>query len=284
MTCHARPMKASAKVRRLDLGRRHRLTLLVMTLALIIAGSAPAYAQGTRSLTVFAAASLQTALTEIGGQYTAKTGTVVRFSFGGSPALARQIEQGAPADLVLTADGDWMDYLQTRRLIDPARRRNVISNALVLVAPAGSSNVLVLAPRAAAQASLAKALGRGRLAMADPDTVPAGRYGKAALISLGLWNRVAGQLAPSDSVRTALAFVARGEAPLGLVYASDAVAEPRVKVVARFAKSAHPLIVYPAGVTKAAQVPSQAAEFLDYLQGRQAQAIFVKNGFSPLPR
>ena len=235
-----------------------------------------------RPISVFAAASLQTALGQMAQVYTARTGVPVRLTFGSSPAMARQIQQGAPADIMISADTAWMDALQTGQWIDPASRADLISNRLVLIVPAGKAGLIALSPGTKAKQGLARILGPGRLAMADPQTVPAGRYGKAALEKLGLWDGVSGQIAPTDTVRTALGFVARGEAPLGLVYASDAVAEPKVAVLATLPTTSHPKIIYPGAVTRNAQSPTEARAFLTWLKGSQARAIFLKNGFSPL--
>lgn len=259
------------------------LKSLVLICALGVSSLAKAAPTEPQAISVFAAASLQNALSDIAKAYTAQTGVAVRLTFGGSPSIARQIEQGAPADIIISADGDWMDHVQTRNLIDPASRTNLISNRLVLVAPVAAPVTLALTPPASAQKAMARTLGPGRLAMADPDTVPAGRYGKAGLVTLGLWDGVKGKIAPSDSVRNALAFVARGEAPLGLVYASDAVAEPKVKIVGVLPRTSHPLIVYPGAVVQASKVPDQAKAFLAWLKSRRAQAILLKAGFSPLP-
>ena len=243
-----------------------RRTLLAGGLALT---ASPAFAQaGTR---IFAAASLQTALTRIAAGYRGP-GAPLRLSFGASSAMARQIAQGAPADLFISADTEWMDWLSQRRLIAAGTRRNLLSNRLVLIAPKASPVSLKIT----AGMPLAAALSGGRLAVADPASVPAGKYGKAALIRLGVWDSVAGRLAPAENVRTALAYVARGEAPLGIVYATDAHAEPRVKVVGVFPQTTHPRILYPAALTKA--TPTGRA-VLDYLSGPKAMAVFAAEGF-----
>ena len=263
-------------------GRRPVVMVLILGVLLGLGVMPKAGFAAQRSVSVFAAASLQTALGQLAQDYTARTGVAVRLSLGSSPAMARQIEQGAPADIMISADQAWMDKLQSGQWIDPASRSDLISNRLVLIVPKGTRASLALLPAAKARQDLARILGAGRLAMADPQTVPAGRYGKAGLETLGLWDGVRGQIAPTDTVRTALAFVARGEAPLGLVYASDAVAEPKVLVVATLPKTSHPKIVYPGAVTRNAQNPAEARAFLTWLKSRQAQAVFLKNGFSPL--
>ncbi len=229
--------------------------------------------------TVFAAASLKNVLDEAVAAYAATASPGVprpapRLAYAASSALARQIEQGAPADLFISADADWMDYLQTRRLIRQASRRDLLSNHLALVAPADSTIRLTIAPHM----PLARALGDGRLAIAGPD-VPAGRYGRAALLTaLGVMDSVADKLAPAENVRAALAFVATGAAPLGVVYDTDARVEPRVRIVGLFPDVTHPAIVYPAALL-AASVGPQGAAFLAFLEGPRAAAIFRKYGF-----
>jgi molybdate transport system substrate-binding protein len=235
---------------------------------------APRTARAAGPLTVFAAASLTESLTAAGAAFTAGSGTPVRFSFGASSAMARQISQGAPADLFVSADEAWMDWLAGRRLIVVASRRDLLANQLVLIAPAASRTGLKIGPGM----PLARALGGGRLALADPAAVPAGKYAKAALTALGVWRQVEDRLLPAETVRTALAWVARGEAPLGIVYATDAKAEPRVRVVGVFPASSHPAIVYPAAVVAASR-DSRAAAFLGFLRGPRARAIFKRHGF-----
>lgn len=243
-----------------------RRTVLAGGLAL---AAGPALAQ--RETRIFAAASLQTALTKVAAGYRGP-GSPLRISFGASSAMARQIAQGAPADLFISADAEWMDWLAQRRLIAAGTRRNLLSNRLVLVAPKRSDLALRIAPGM----PLARALGSGRLAVADPVAVPAGKYGKAALAKLGVWDSVAGRLAPAENVRAALAYVARGEAPLGIVYATDAHAEPRVKVIGTFPASTHPRILYPAALTRAT---AAGRAVLDYLSGPRAMSVFAAEGF-----
>ncbi len=228
---------------------------------------------------MFAAASLKNALEETAAAFEAETGTRVVFSFAGSSALARQIQQGAPADLFVSANQAWMDVLADDGLIDPASRRDVAGNRLVLV---------VEARRAAAppvdigpDLDLDALLGDGRLAMALVEAAPAGIYGKAALERLGLWRTAAPRVAQADNVRAALALVAIGAAPAGVVYASDAVAEPRVAVMGRFPADSHPPIVYPAARIAASDA-REAAAFLDHLDSPAARAIFERNGFVSL--
>lgn len=246
----------------------------------VILGLAPATAARADAppVTVFAAASLKNALDEVGKAYTARNGTAVRFSYAASSAIARQIEQGAPADVFISADADWMTWLAGRRLIVVATRRDVLTNHLALIAPAASPVKL----RIAKGFPIAGALGSGRLAMAGPD-VPAGKYGRAALAALGVWDQVRDKVASADNVRAALAFVARGETPLGIVYDTDAKVEPKVRIVGLFPDALHAPIVYPAALVAASRNPA-AGGFLGYLQGPEAAAIFRKYGFVVLAR
>ncbi len=224
-------------------------------------------------ITVFAAASLSDALQQVGKTYQTESGKTVTFSFAASSVLARQIEASSGADIFMSADSDWMDYLDSRGLIAHDTRKDLLGNHLVLIAPADSKVKLTIAPHF----DLAGALAGGRLALADPDTVPAGKYAKTALNVLGVWNDVADHLVQAENVRVALAYVARGEAPLGIVYTTDALSEPKVKIVDDFPDNTHQPIVYPAALTKDAK--PEARTFLDYLSGPQAQAIFAKAGF-----
>jgi molybdate transport system substrate-binding protein len=229
-------------------------------------------------VTVFAAASLTDALNEIGIAYQKQTGHTAAMSFAASSVLARQIANAQGADVFISADTEWMDYLDKRSLLAPGTRKNLLDNHLVLIAPADSKLHLTVAPGF----DILGALHGGRLALADPESVPAGKYAKAALTTLGVWNAVAGQLAPAENVRVALAYVARGETPLGIVYTTDARAEPRVRVVGSFPDNTHPPIVYPAALTKEAK--PLAREFLDYLKSPAAAAVFRKAGFVVLSR
>jgi molybdate transport system substrate-binding protein len=198
-------------------------------------------------------------------------------SYAASSALARQIEAAAPADLFISADLEWMDYLAARRLIQPGSRVNLLGNRLVLIAPAGSAANFAVDRGM----PLARTLGDGRLAMADPDSVPAGKYGKAALEALGAWNAVAARVARAENVRAALALVARGECPLGIVYATDAAAEPKVRVVGAFPTGTHPPIVYPAALTAASANPA-ARGFLEFLGSAETKPVFERYGFTVL--
>lgn len=252
-----------------------RCILGALAILLLPILAVPARAQAQPTL-VFAAASLTNVLQDVGMRYETETGKKLRLSFAGSMALAKQIEASAGADVFISADSESMDYLDTRGLIAKASRRNLLGNSLVLIAPADSRVALKIAPGF----GLADALGTGRLAVANTETVPAGHYAKAALIALGVWNGVSGRLAEGEDVRATLAFVARGEAPLGIVYATDALAEPRVKIVGTFPAGAHPPIVYPAALTKEARAGTAA--FLDYLSSPAARAAFAKAGFTVL--
>jgi molybdate transport system substrate-binding protein len=234
----------------------------------------PARAAVPKRLTVFAAASLQESLDAAAKLWTGRSGQPVVVSYAGSSALARQIEQGAPADVFVSADREWMDHLQGRGLIDPATRTLLVRNRLVLVAPSSSSAVVSL--RAG---ELRAALGTdGRLALAETAGVPAGRYARQALQSLGLWTEVQDRLAESDNVRAALAYVARGEAPLGIVYATDARVEPKVRVLARIPSQHHEPIVYPMARVASTEA-AHADGFLRFLAGPQARAVFARAGF-----
>lgn len=216
---------------------------LLRTGALLLAAAAVFAAQAAEPapLTVFAAASLKESMDQIAALYHQTTGTPVVVSYAASSTLAKQIEHGAPADVFMSADLEWMDALQARALIDQASRRNLLGNTLVLIAPAASTARVTLSQ----PDTLARALGEGRLAVGQVNAVPAGKYAKAALQSLKLWEPVQDRLAESDSVRSALLLVSRGEAPLGIVYGSDAAADPGVRVVATFPQWSHRPIVYP---------------------------------------
>jgi molybdate transport system substrate-binding protein len=254
--------------------KRFLLTGLLLLAALSVSAHASAPAPTPAAITVFAAASLKESLDAAAAAWTRQSGQKIVLSYAASSALARQIEQRAPADVFISADGEWMDYLQLRRLIDADSRFTLVGNRLVLIAPAGSKVrrvPLKFAP-------LRKALGDGRLAVAETGSVPAGMYAKQSLLKLGLWNTVAGQLAQADNVRAAMAFVALGEAPLGIVYATDARAEPRVRVVAIFDDASHDPILYPAARTAHGDAAATRG-FLAFLRGATARAIFRNAGF-----
>jgi molybdate transport system substrate-binding protein len=257
-----------------------RLGMLSFCVALALAGAARAEtapaAEAPKPVLVFAAASLENALKDVAAAFTKATGQGVTTSFAGSSTLGRQIDEGAPAALFISADEQWMNAVETHGLIQPGTRRDLLTNHLALIAPRDSTVHLNIAP----WFPLLQALGGGRLAMADP-AVPAGIYGQAALTKLGVWSQVAGQVARADNVRGALNFVARGEAPLGIVYDTDAMVEPNVRIVALFPDDTHPPILYPAALLKGA--PPAAAAFLTFLEGPQAKAIFERYGFHRLP-
>ncbi len=237
--------------------------------------AAPFRVMAAEPVTVFAAASLKNSLDAVDAAYLARTGAAVRASYAASSTLARQIEQGAPADVFISADVDWMDYAQQHRLIRPETRRDLLSNHLALIAPKGSTVQLRLVPGA----PLVQALGPGgRLAMAGPD-VPAGRYGRQALTALRLWTDVSPRVVYGDSVRAALAFVSRGEAPLGVVYDTDAEIDPGVRILALFPEATHPKILYPAVLTVGAHGPAAQA-YLTFVEGPEAAAIFRRFGFT----
>lgn len=258
--------------------RRPLLAAFVTTL-LACAGPVPLRAQEAAPLTVFAAASLQDALRALEPAWRAAApgNAPLRFSFAASSALARQIEQGAPADLFMSADEPWMDYLAERNLIVPATRVSPLGNALVLVAPADSPLRELALGRAT---DLAAMLGQGRLATGDPAHVPVGRYAQQALEWMGQWQAINPRLARADNVRSALLLVERGEAPLGIVYATDAKASQGVKVVGTFPGDSHPPVTYPFAVTRRAEVNPQARAALAFLAGPATAAIWQGFGFS----
>lgn len=260
---------------------RRQYLSLAGRLALAIAGlfglpPQPAAAQ-SKNVVVFAAASLKNALDNINAQRQRETGKKATISYAASSALARQIEQGAPADLFISADRDWMDYVQQRNLIKAGTRGDLLGNRIVLIADRNSTLTTKLAPGA----DLASLLGSGRLAMADVKAVPAGKYGKAALEALKIWPTVEGKVAQAENVRAALLLVSRGEAPLGIVYRTDAAADPNVKIIDAFPENTHPPIIYPAAVTAASTHPD-AAPFLAYLKSAAAKPLFEKQGFAVL--
>jgi molybdate transport system substrate-binding protein len=249
-----------------------RLGWYVMALFVMLQSAA---AQETRPVLVFAASSLQSALQAIGGEWQRAGRQAVRFSFASSSALARQIEHGAPADLFISADLDWMDWAEARRLIAPESRRTLLENRLVLIeASDGPRTDLAITPGF----RLADALGPSRLAMGEPQAVPAGRYAREALTSLGIWNEISPRIAGGENVRAALMLVARGEARFGIVYMTDAQAEPKVRMVAAFPATSHSPILYPAARVAASQNRA-AQEFLDYLSSPAATRIFEAMGF-----
>jgi molybdate transport system substrate-binding protein len=252
--------------------RFHRLV------AICVAGvvtSLPVTAAAPRKpeVLVLAAASLTDVLGDLAARWEESSGIHASLSFAASAVLARQIEAGGNADVFISADPDWADYLAARHLIDTGSRRNVAGNRLVLIAPADNPLTLTIAPGF----RLRDALGGGRLATGDPDTVPVGRYARSALIKLGVWNEVAGRLVRADNVRSAMMFVSRGEVPLGIVYATDAAADIRVRIVDTFPADTHAPIVYPAAALNGARPGARA--FVAFLGGESARVAWRKYGF-----
>lgn len=226
------------------------------------------------NVTVYAAASLKEAMDDQARQFEARAGDKVTIAYAASNALAKQIEAGAPADLFLSADRDWMDYLDQRKLLAPNTRTTLLGNTLVLIAPASSKITLKIAPGF----NLAGALGSERLAMANPASVPAGKYGKSALEALGVWSSVEKHVARTDNVRAALTLVSRGEAPLGIVYRTDALADKGVRIVDIFPANTHAPILYPIAVI-ASSKSSAAKPLLEYLRSPSARTTWEKYGF-----
>ncbi len=250
-----------------------RIVTLVLTFFAVLAAGPPVRAQSNEPTLVFAAASLKNALDAIVDDYAKSTGRAVTVSYAGSSALAKQIEQGAPADIFFSADLDWMEDVASKNLIAADSRVTLLGNDIVLVAPAASDVSIDIAPNF----PLAETLGDGKLAMALTASVPAGKYGKASLESLGVWDSVSPKVAEAENVRAALALVSRGEAPLGIVYATDAKADPGVKVVGVFPEDSHPPILYPIALTASAKANARA--FLDYLTSPAARPRFEEQGF-----
>lgn len=246
------------------------ISRLLLVLVFVLTAVIPARA--AERLTVFAAASLREAMEQAGAVFEKDTGTRVVFSFAGTGTLARQVEAGAPADVFVSADAAWMDYVLEKEAVLPESVRDIASNAIVLIGPEGSQ------PLDLSAQTLTQRLGGNRLAMADPETVPAGRYGKAALENLGLWQAVSGSLAPMENVRIALASVARGDTPLGLVYKTDAAVEPGVAILFEFPPESHPPIRYLAALTRA-QAHPEAAAFLAFLSSPPSRDILHSLGF-----
>jgi molybdate transport system substrate-binding protein len=249
------------------------LSSLAIAMCLTIASPSVSAAD----VTVFAAASLKEAMDDQARKFAASTGNKVIVSYGASNALAKQIEAGGPADIFISADLDWMDYIDQKRLLAPNTRFDLLKNTLVLVAPASSVSTLKIGPNFA----LASALGNEKLAMANPDSVPAGKYGKSALEKLGVWPSVEKQVARAENVRAALALVSRGEAPFGIVYRTDALADKGVRIVDTFAQDTHPPIIYPAALLVASK-SAAAKPLLDYLRSAPARAVWEKYGFGLL--
>ncbi len=255
--------------------------LLPMLLACALsAGAGISQAEESKkpALLVFAAASLTNVLGELAADWEKTSGVPVKLSFAASSVLARQIEAGSNADVFISADQEWMDYLQTRDLIDRSSRRNLVGNRLVLIAPADSKIELKIARGF----RLADALAGGRLATGDPDTVPVGRYARSALTTLGVWDEVADRLVRADNVRSAMLFVSRGEVPLGIVYATDAAVDSKVRVVDTFPADTHAPITYPAAAMRGAK--PDATAFILFLESKATGVIWRKFGFVALPK
>src|SRR5215475_827281 len=256
--------------------RRSWLALLVAAGLAWTAAIHSAAAQG-KDVVVFAAASLKNALDDAAGQWQRESGKKAVISYAASNTLIKQIEQGAPADMFISADLDWMDYGQQKGLIRPDTRSNLLGNRLVLIAPKDANVSADIRPGF----DLAALLKGGRLAMANVDAVPAGKYGKASLEKLGVWDSVKDKIAQAENVRAALVLVARGEAPLGIVYQTDAASDPTVKIVGMFPENTHPPIIYPIALTKEATNPDAQA-FLNYLKSAAARPAFERQGFTVL--
>jgi molybdate transport system substrate-binding protein len=254
--------------------RRSWISLLAG--AVLASGVDPAAAQ-SRDVLVFAAASLKNALDEIAGQWQSQTGRKVAISYAASNNLIKQIEQGAPADIFISADLDWMNYGQQKNLIRPETRANLLGNRIVLIAPKDSTASI----KVEKGFDLAAALKGGRLAMGNVDAVPAGKYGKAALEKLGAWDGVKGRIAQAENVRAALLLVSRDETPFGIVYQTDAASEPSVRIVGTFPEDTHPPIIYPAALTKDSN-NAIAVEFLKYIRSPAAKPAFERQGFTVL--
>src|SRR5215469_15089877 len=239
----------------------------------------PSVSAQDNTVTVFAAASLKNAVDEISAAFTKNTGVKVVVSYAASPTLIKQIEQGAPADVFASADIDWMDYGSDKKVIKDETRINLLGNQLVLIAPTDSKlDNVTIGP----DFNLARLVGDGRIATADVRTVPVGKYAKAALERLGSWNAASSKFAMTENVRAALMLVARGEAPLGIVYTTDAKVEPRVRIIGTFPADSHPAIIYPVAATMTSK--PEASSYLTYLRSAAAKVIFEQYGFTFLPR
>ena len=247
---------------------------------LVVLVGAPQTLAAQEQITIFAAASLKNALDDTNAAFTKATGVKVTASYAASSALAKQIEQSAPADVFISADLQWMDYVGERKLIKPDTRVNLLGNKLVLIAPADSKIANVTIGQGF---DIAKLAGSGRIAVADVNAVPAGRYAKAALEKLGAWAAAEPKLAQAENVRATLAFVARDETPIGIVYETDAKVEPRVKVIGAFPDNSYPPVTYPIAAT-ATTTKQSVSQYLHFLRSPAAKAIFEKYGFSFLIR
>jgi molybdate transport system substrate-binding protein len=274
--CFIEPASRDAASETAMINRRLLLSIGVATAA--AACSAPASAQ-PRSITIFAAASLKNAVDDVNATFTKAHGSRTVASYAASSALMKQIEQGAPADVFISADTDWMDYGAQHKLIRAETRINLLANRLVLVAPKSSS---IAGVTVAPGLDIAALAGTGRIVTGDVRSVPAGKYAKAALEKLGLWAAVEKKLATTENVRAALTLVARGEAPLGIVYETDAKVEPDVKIIGVFPPDSHPPIIYPAALT--ANARPDAMQYLAFLRSDAAKAVFESYGFRYLPQ
>jgi molybdate transport system substrate-binding protein len=254
-----------------------RRVLAALAAAIAVNGLPPGAGAQEKSITVFAAASLKNALDEVDSLFTKQSGIKVVSSYAASSSLMKQIEQGAPADVFLSADVDWMDYGIKHDLIKNDTRKDLLGNRLVLIAPKDSKiGTVTIAPGF----DLATLVGSGHIATGDVRAVPAGLYAKAALEKLGIWSSVESKIAMAENVRAALVLVARGEAPLGIVYETDAKVDPGVKIVGVFPEDSHPPIIYPVAMTKDAK--PDAAQYLAFLRTPEAKAVFERYGFRVL--
>ncbi len=253
-----------------------RRTLCAVMAVVLSTSVAPAWAQ-SKDVVVLAAASLKNALDDASAAWTKETGKATKIAYAASSQLAKQIEAGIPADLFISADVPWMDYVAARKLIKPASRSDFLGNEIVLIAGKDSKVELKIDKGFA----LSAALGDGRLAMANIDAVPAGKYGKASLEALGVWPSVADRVAQAENVRMAMTLVSRGEAPLGIVYRTDAAADPNVRIVGTFPANSHPPVVYPMALLASSTNPDAEA-FAAFLKSAAARPFFEKQGFSVL--
>src|SRR6266700_3058186 len=257
----------------------HRLAGLFAAFVILCGSACSSALAEDKTLTVFAAASMKNALDDIDAAFTAKTGVKVNASYAASSSLAKQIEQGAPADIFVSADTDWMDYAVARKTINEPTRVNLLGNNIVLIAPKDSAidNVTI-----GQGFDLAKLAGNGKIATGDVKAVPVVKYAKASLEKLGAWQAAEPKFAMAESVRAALILVARGEAALGIVYSTDAKVEPGVKIVGTFPTDSHPTIIYPVAATTTAK--AEAADYLAFLRSSAAKAVLEKYGFTFLIR
>jgi molybdate transport system substrate-binding protein len=251
-----------------------RLVWIALAFTLFLGGALPPAAAGQKTLVVFAAASMKNALDEIDAAYTARSGVRISASYAASSTLAKQIEQGAPADVFVSADSDWMDYAIDKGAINKSTRVNLLGNTIVLIAPSDSGiDNITIGPGF----DLAKLAGDGKIATGDVKAVPVGKYARAALQKLGAWQAAEPKFAMAESVRAALTLVARGEAALGIVYSTDAKVERSVKIVGTFPAETHPPIIYPVAATTNAN--PETANYLAFLRSAPAKSIVEKYGF-----